>query len=78
MHRTIARCTNFWIDAEKLGAFFDQSDAAGRAGPAEQWETLPHRPTAACDHQSPFRIRVDSDGPDLIPIGLQLVGYYPG
>src|SRR5580693_9645114 len=78
MHCTIARCASLRTDAEKFGPFFDQSDAAGGARPAEQREALPHRPATARDHQSPFWIRVDGDGLDFVPISLQLVSYYAG
>ena len=65
-------------DAEQFGAFFNQSNAACGARPAEHRETLPHRPTAAGNHLAPFRIGVDGDDFNFVPIGLQLVGHDAG
>src|SRR6202011_6410681 len=61
-----------------LCAFFDQRNAAGRARSAEQRETLPHGPTATCNHEAPLGIGVDGDDLHLVPVGLQLVCHDAG
>lgn len=62
------------IHAEKFRALFDESDAAGGTGAAQEREALPHRPAAAGDHLTPFRIGIDVNDCHLVPVDLQLIG----
>src|SRR5579871_6211082 len=77
VHGASTRRAHLGRDAEQPRAFLDQSNTTCRARPAEQRETLPNRVTAPGEHHAPFRIGVDSDDFDFVPIGLQFSGHDP-
>src|SRR5690606_30986299 len=56
---TVARRTVARRHTEQLRALLHERDASSGTGLAQRLETLPYRPAAAGDHESPLRIGID-------------------
>src|SRR6202035_3154982 len=52
----------------------DESYPTGRADAAEHRKVREYRIAATGHHDTPFRVGVDGSDPNLVPIGLKLIG----